>query len=338
MSTQDAINQLTVLKEQFNKFSEKDEFHTDPNIITLSAERIERIILEYYTTRRPDIGQSFIKALNRIKKQRYNNLTKLGDLRNVLNDALLNLNIRLNSKPEEEVTTSNGVNQIPADLQQAILMVIYDNGLTKDDFERGLSFGGKRNVYAFTYRTTQMSFSFVQSNSDYDKFFVWFNWCTPDYKLDKREREYLNTEQALSFFDDWIKGHLTDYKKKFESPDPWSLILDESSTGNRFQDTEEQFTTKDKDYIKERLDVLEKVLADQFDLQEEEIATLKQAVAAMKAQLEKLDKPIWKRVAKTIVIDTVKDIAKNPDEQHSIIEKIRDTFEGAKDIVAGFLN
>lgn len=225
MSTQDAIDQLITLQSEFAKLPEKDQFYTDLNIITLCAESVERVIIEYYNPTRPDIGKSFLKALGRIKMQGYNNLTKLGDLKNVINDAIFSLKGRLKSNPEVPVQLypNKVMNQVPSDLQEAIIKIINDNGLVKSDFLRTTSFSSDRSIFTFNYRESLMHFSFVQSKTDFDQFFVWFTWCTPDNKLDKREREFLNTEQALSFFDDWIKGHLMDFKRKFESPDPWTL-------------------------------------------------------------------------------------------------------------------
>lgn len=338
-----ALQEFEAQKKKVQQMSNNEGFVYDDDAMSYAINNTSLMIGRHFSADGYEqLASTWGQQVNYIYKAGYNNSTKQNNLIHVIEGIIGDLQSRKRiidyqkEIPAKSQSKKDTLSSVPKGMtkrqKESLTQKIHEADLTLEDFR--ISVKGTETIIEF--RLEPQLYFLIDSNTlDYDK--VEYHHSRFNSMFSVGGRFTSEFKFVLVEFEKWLID-VIQCKHEVEAPDPWNLLLEETGTGNQFEDTEEQFTPKEKAFIKERLDILEKVLAEQFDLHEAEIETLKQAIASLKTQLEKLDKPIWKRVAKTIVIDTVKDIAKNPDKQHSMIEKIRDIFEGAQDIVAGFLN
>jgi hypothetical protein len=283
---------------------------------------------------------SLEEQLNRVKFELTNAENEKAKLRQEIQrlETKTAANINEFDKSQEQVGKLNREQEhndkFPADLSEIIIQKLEVIGLKPQQFTRSVTYGTDAVAYGIHYKNSPMYFKFHQLYDGSNFETVSFTRNTPKYTSALHYVKRNNPAEAYTIFEQWLNSHLLDYRNKFDKPDPWNQVIESPDSNNLFDENEQPFKEDEIDFLKRRLDVLESVAAQEIDLHTDEIQKLKNAIEGLKEQLSKLSKPIWRRVAASVLQEVITD----PEKSHKMFEIVKDAFEDTKEIFRNLLN
>lgn len=228
--------------------------------------------------------------------------------------------------------------KFPADLSLIILQKLQASGLRPEQFTRRVTNAVDHIAYGIHYQNSPMYFNFHQRYDERNMEAVSFIHNTPKYPLEFQHVKRNDPTEAYVLLEQWLNSHLLDYRNKFDKGDPWEEAIAGSTNSNTFTINEEPFQESEIEFLKRRLDVLESVAASQIDLHTDEIEKLKSAIEGLKDQLSKLSKPIWRRVATSVLQEVATTAMTDPEKTRKMFEVVKGAFEGTTEIFGNLLN
>lgn len=328
-----ALNDFQELELKISQLPERQDFGYHHSIINHAIDSIMMKVWIYYPQTDKVLfpfGKVIERRLKSIQNSAHNNQTKYNDLLLVFDNLLNDVKTRLSSDKIQDIksnSTSKPSEKMFRLLEgqvKSIRSVMQENAFDYRDFAKS----EENQDIIFSYKNSPMKFIFSQNASSFDEFIFSYNTFSPSFPIVKIHDKYLIFSDALTHFNKWLIKHLQRYRKEIEGGDPWDNLFNNPEYDFTSDD---HFSSSEQTSLIERLDVLEKVLSEQFDLLDNEIERVEKAIQELKSQLDKMSKSFWQSYAKGLLTDVVKDVAADSDKANKMLESIVDIFSQVKE-------